>query len=75
MKFIVVVTPPSIYQYASYNKWDITDHQYKFENDPKNRCMYGEELQKFHDEDNLLLVFSTLMDLKKRYGKKKFYES
>ena len=59
-------------RYAPDIEGDITDHQDQFENDPKNRCMYGEELQQFHDEDNLLLGFSTPIHWKKRDRKKKY---
>ena len=44
----------------SDNERDITDHQYDSDNEPKNRCMYGEELQQFHEEDNLLIGFFNM---------------
>ena len=37
--------------------------------------MYGEELQKFHDEDNLLLIFANINGLKEEIRKEKIYES
>ena len=58
--------------HASDNEGVITDHQYKFENDPQNLCMYGEEQKKFHDEDNLLLRFVNINGLKKEIRKEKF---
>ena len=33
--------------------------------------MYGEELQQFHDEDNLLLVFFNINGLKEEIQKEK----
>ena len=58
--------------HASSNEGYITDHQYKIDNDPRIRCMYGEELQQLHDEDNLLLRFFNINGLKKEIWKEKY---
>ena len=50
----------------------MTYHQDEFENDPQNRFMYGEELQQFHDEDNLLLGFVNIDELEKKRWKEKY---
>ena len=42
----------------------ITYHQDEFDNDPKNRFIYKDELQQFHDDDNLLLLFVNINELK-----------
>ena len=44
-------------RHVSYNEGGIIDHQYNFENYPKTICIYGDELQQFHDENNLILGF------------------
>ena len=58
-------------QHVSENEGYIPDHQYDFYNDPHNRCMYGEELQKFHNKDNLLLGFVNINGLKEEIRKGK----
>ena len=50
---------------------DITYHQDEFENYPKKRCMYGEELKKFHDEGNLLIGFVNINGFKEERRKEK----
>ena len=42
---------------------------------PKNRCMYGEGLQQFHYDDNLLLEFVNIIGLKEEIWKENIFMS